>query len=86
MNKKLLFAAVSLLVAVALGAFPVSAAGKKNVVPPVVLTDVGNQLFAQFSETLKGLQAEISAAIPAIDEQKKAAFLRAREVTMVNLL
>jgi len=52
------------------------AAGKEE--PKVELTDRGEKLQATYSQLLDSLEAEIAAAVPRIDEQKKAAFLDAR--------
>ena len=45
--------------------------------PEAALTARGEQLLATYTEILTALKAEITAAAPAIDEQKKAAFLAA---------
>lgn len=42
------------------------------------LTERGEQLKTTYEQKLASLQVEIAAAIPAIDDQKKAAFLAAR--------
>jgi hypothetical protein len=46
---------------------------------PVELTASGEELFAQYSAALAELQAEITKALPVVNEQKKAAYLQARE-------
>ena len=56
----------------------VSAAAPK-VAPATPLTDGGNKLFAKYADLFKASQAEITKALPKIDEQKKAAFQKARE-------
>lgn len=45
--------------------------------PQVPLNTAGKQLLAQYSDALAPLRAEIVQAVPKIDEQKKAAFLKA---------
>ena len=40
---------------------------------------VDQRLLAQYTDMLKGLQAEIAKAVPGVDEQKKSAYLKARE-------
>jgi hypothetical protein len=52
-----------------------SARGKE---PAVVLTEQGQALEKQYSEQLDAIRKKISAALPAIDAQKKAAFETAR--------
>ncbi|HEY3320149.1 MAG TPA: hypothetical protein VGP72_06775 [Planctomycetota bacterium] len=64
-------------VAVALSLWSMPAAEKAP--PETPLTEAGQKLFAQYTETLKGLQAEIAKAVPVVDEQKKAAFQKTRE-------
>jgi hypothetical protein len=54
-----------------------SAAGKAAPSVPVPLTAAGEKLLARYSDMLKALQAEIAKSLPAIDEKKKAAFLKA---------
>jgi hypothetical protein len=46
---------------------------------PVVLTEVGEQLHARYAAELATLQKELATFIPAVAEQKKAAFQVARE-------
>lgn len=66
------------LIAVAIGASSVWAA-KPPAPREVELSAAGQRLFARYSDQLKALQAEITAALPAVDEQRKAAYLKARE-------
>ena len=47
----------------------------------VALTESGEKLRAQYAATLAALQAEITQAVPGVDEPKKSAFLQAREAT-----
>jgi hypothetical protein len=54
-------------------------AARKKPAPETPLTEAGQALEARYSEQLKALKAEISKALPAVDEQKKAAYLEARE-------
>ena len=44
---------------------------------PVPLTAAGEKLLAHYTEMLDGLRAEIAKALPAMDEQRQAAFLKA---------
>ena len=68
----------ALVVAITLGAVPVSAAAKKeNAVPAAPLTAHGEKLLSRYTDLLKAAQAESVKALPKIDEQKKAAFLKA---------
>jgi hypothetical protein len=61
-----------------LGLSPAITANKKAEEPPVApLSETGSRLEAKYAATLKALQAEISKALPQIDEAQKAAFLRA---------
>jgi hypothetical protein len=61
-----------------MGVAGVSAAGKgQKAEPQTPLTAAGEKLLAHYSDMLKTLQAEIANALPKIDEQKKAAFLKA---------
>lgn len=47
--------------------------------PQVVLNEAGKKHLAKYVEMLDGLQAQISGALPAVDEAGKKAFLEARE-------
>ena len=77
MNWKTLFGVVCLLAVTLMGVANVSAAKKKrNAEPETPLTAAGEELAAQYSEMLGALQAEIAKALPEINEQKKAAFLK----------
>jgi hypothetical protein len=64
------------LVAMAIGASSVWAA-KRPAVQEVELSAAGRKLLARYSDQLKALQAEIEKALPKVDEQQKAAFLKA---------
>jgi hypothetical protein len=65
------------LIATAVGTSSVWAARKKAA-PQPPLSGAGQKLEARYAEQLKALQEEISKAVPAVDEQKKAAYLEAR--------
>jgi len=65
------------LIALAIGTSSVWAARQKAV-PQTPLTEAGQKLETRYADQLKRLQAEISKAVPTVDEQKKAAFLKAR--------
>jgi len=64
------------LIAMAIGASSVSAA-KRPAVQEVELNASGQKLFARYSAQVKALQAEIEKALPKVDQQRKAAFLKA---------
>jgi len=66
-----------LLAAIALGSSLTSAATKAE--PGTPLTKTGEELLARYSAMLTALQAEIAKAVPVVDEQKKSAYLKARE-------
>jgi hypothetical protein len=60
------------------GAAPKAKAAPKTAAPVVApLTAAGEKLLADYSSQLKTLQAEITKAMPSIDEAKKSAFLKA---------
>ena len=67
------------LIAMAIGASSVWAAkaGKQPAGPAVELNAAGQKLLARYSDQLKALQADIAKALPQVDQQKKAAFLKA---------
>ena len=73
MNVKKVTGIVCSLAVLAAGLARASAA------PATPLTPSGEKLAAHYTEMLTALQAEIAKAVPAIDEQKKSAFLKARE-------
>ena len=54
-------------------------AAKKEAATETPLTEVGPKLLERYAGTLTELQAEISEALPTVDEQKKSAYLKARE-------
>ena len=64
------------LIVMAIGTPSVSAA-KRPAAPEVALNAVGQKLLARYSAQLKALQAEIEKALPKVDEQQRAAFLKA---------
>ena len=66
------------LIAMAIGASSVWAA-KQEAVQEMELNAAGQRLLARYSDQLKALQAEIEKALPKVDEQKKAAYSKARE-------
>jgi len=66
------------LIGMAIGTSSVWAA-KQPAVQEMELTAAGQNLLARYSDQLKALQAEISKALPAVDEQKKSAYLKASE-------
>ena len=66
------------LIALAIGGSGVWAA-RKQAAPQPPLTEAGQKLLQRYTGMLTALQAEISKVLPAVDEQKKAAYLKARE-------
>jgi len=66
------------LTAIAIGASSVWAVRLEAAETP--LTEFGQKLLERYTGMLTELQAEISKAVPAVGEQKKAAYLKAREV------
>ena len=75
MNGKKAIGIGCVLAAMAVGLANASAARKAE--PGVPLTAAGEKLLAKYSDMLKALQAEVGKALPVIDEQQKAAFLKA---------
>ena len=80
MNAKKTFGIGCLLAATMIGLSQGSAAGKGQK-PELAtkLTVAGEKLQRRYADMLAALQAEISQALPAVDEQKKTAYLKARE-------
>jgi hypothetical protein len=76
MTKPKYSSVLCLLVAAWLGVCRDSEAAKRK--EPVTLTAEGEKLLASYSEMLASLRAEVVAALPAIDEKKKASFMKAR--------
>lgn len=68
-----------LILSIALLSFPsicnVHARGKE---PAVALTPQGQKLLGKYTDMLKALRQEVTAALPTLDGAKKAAFLSAR--------
>jgi len=64
------------LIVAAIGVSSVWAA-KEEVAAETPLTEAGQKLEARYAEQLNALQAEIEKALPKVDEQQKAAFLKA---------
>jgi hypothetical protein len=80
MNRKIAIRIGCMLAAMALGWSSASAAAKAaKAGPETSLTVGGEKLQARYAEMLAALQTEIVKALPKIDEQKKAAYLKARE-------
>ena len=72
--------AVALLAVLAIGLTSTSAAAKKGE-PAVQLSEAGKQLEVRYAVTLSKLKADITKALPAVDERKKAALQAASEKT-----
>jgi len=66
------------LIAMAIGASSVWAA-KEKAAAETPLTEAGQKLLERYAGMLTELQAEISKALPAVDEQKKSAYSKARD-------
>lgn len=77
MKSKTILGITTLLAVMTLGVANVSAAVKKIEVPEAPLTAQGEKLLSTYADMLKTAQAEVAKALPAMDEQKKAAFLKA---------
>ena len=77
MNRKNLFVVLCLFAAVFMSIS--DASGAKRAKQEIPLTLAAEQLYKQYSDMLTALQAEIEKALPKVDEQKKAAYLKARE-------
>jgi len=65
------------LIALAIGISSVGAAKKKASETP--LTEAGKKLLERYTGMLAELKTEITNAVPAVDEKKKAAYLKARK-------
>src|SRR5512135_3051364 len=77
MREKALENICGLLIAMALGVTSVWAKEERIVVPESPLTEAGQKLEARYAEQLKALQAEILNALPKVDEEQVAAFMKA---------
>ncbi|MCK4294051.1 MAG: hypothetical protein KAY65_12700 [Planctomycetes bacterium] len=77
MNGKKLFVVLSLLAAVFMSIS--DASGARRAKQEIPLTSAAEQLYKQYSDMRTALQAEIEKALPKVDEQQKAAYLKARE-------
>ena len=77
MKSKAIVEMTAWVVAITMGVANVSAAAKKIEVPETPLTAQGEKLLLTYADMLKTAQAEVTKALPAMDEQKKAAFLKA---------
>jgi len=77
MNRKALFTVLCLLAVMATGTSSVWAARRKAA-PETPLTGAGQRLQKRYAAMLTKLQADISKAVPAVTEQKKSAYLKAR--------
>jgi hypothetical protein len=77
MKSKAIVEMTAWVVAITMGVANVSAAAKKIEVPEAPLTAQGEKLLSTYADMLKTAQAEVTKALPAMDEQKKAAFLKA---------
>ena len=66
--------------AVALVAIAITPAGAaKEKATPVTLTQAGQQLESSYAAQLEALKAELTKSLPLVNQQKKDAFLKARE-------
>jgi len=78
MRAKMMTGICGALIAMAIGASSVWAA-KEKAAAETPLTEAGQKLLERYTGMLTELKAEISKAVPAVDEQKKSAYLKARE-------
>jgi chromosome segregation ATPase len=60
-------------------ATPDALAARKKAEVATPLTEAGQKLEARYSGQLKALQTELAKSVPAMDEQKKSAYQKARE-------
>lgn len=70
------YRSIALMLVMMTGQFLVSSTSGKQPAPQ--LTEQGQKLEKHYSEMLDSLSEEILAALPAVDDEKKAAFLEAR--------
>ena len=79
MRAKTMMGICGALIAMAIGESSVWAAkaAKQPAAPEAELNAAGQKLLARYSDQLKALQAEIEKALPKVDQQQKAAFLKA---------
>ncbi|NQT89268.1 hypothetical protein HQ560_21045, partial [bacterium] len=71
MRAKTMARICGVLIAMAIGASSVWAA-RKQTAPEMPLTEAGQKLLERYTGMLTELKSEISKAVPAVDEQKKA--------------
>jgi len=80
MKTKMLSVVYGILLATVIGTSSVWAAkAKAKVEAPPPLSEDGQKLETTYAEQMKALKAEIVKALPKVDEQKKAAYLKACE-------
>jgi hypothetical protein len=78
MRAKMVTGICGAMIAMVIGTSSVWAAKVPHVeTPQAELTAAGQKLAARYADQLKALQAEITAALPKLDEQRQAAFLKA---------
>ena len=79
MRAKTMMGICGALIAMAIGESSVWAAkaARQPAGPEAELNAAGQKLLARYSDQLKALQAEIEKALPKVDQQQKAAFLKA---------
>ena len=78
MRSKMMMGICGALIAMTIGTSSLRSAGKKAA-PQTPLTESGQKLQKRYTGMLTELRAEISKAVPVVDEQKKAARTKARE-------
>jgi hypothetical protein len=79
MNTKAIPSIVMMLVATAIGTSSALAEREKQETPEVPMAETGQELETRYAGQLEALKADIVGGLPAVNEQKKAAFLKARE-------
>ncbi|MDT8390313.1 MAG: hypothetical protein RRC34_07375 [Lentisphaeria bacterium] len=67
------------IAAVVIGTSSVWAAKPKTPAPKAPLSETGQRLEARYAEQLETLKQEIVKALPTVDDQKKAAYMQARD-------
>ncbi len=78
MNKQL-SKSIGVLMVAAVSLTPTLWAKPKAKAPEVSLSSAGKQLEAQYAKELESLKSEITRALPDLSDQRKSAYLKARE-------
>ena len=78
MRAKMMMGICGALIAMTIGTSSLWAARKKAA-PQTPLTESGQKLQKRYAGMLTKLRTEISKSVPAVNEQRKSAYLKARE-------